>query len=155
MMSAPCIVRRALPSDLAAILAVEQASTEAPHWGETVWRALLITNAEDYPTRASFVAEGSIGPLGFVVVSCASGIAELESVAVAVSERRQGIARALCAEAMAWSQNKRAQAIELEVRASSIGARALYSSLGFTQCGTRRGYYRDPTEDAVLMSAPL
>jgi ribosomal-protein-alanine N-acetyltransferase len=57
---------------------------------------------------------------------------------------------------MAWSREREAaQVIELEVRASSMSALALYSSLGFTEQGRRRGYYRDPIEDAVLMSAPL
>jgi ribosomal-protein-alanine N-acetyltransferase len=48
-----------------------------------------------------------------------------------------------------------AQVIELEVRASSVGALALYGSLGFTEQERRLRYYRNPIEDAMLMSAPL
>jgi [ribosomal protein S18]-alanine N-acetyltransferase len=41
--------------------------------------------------------------------------------------------------------------VELEVRAGSAGAIALYERLGFVAVGRRPGYYRSPVEDAVLM----
>lgn len=148
-------VRRALSTDVEAICAIEQACAEVPHWSEAVWRGVLAENVGSEPERVSFVAEGSGGAVGFVIVSCACGVAELESVAVGEAARRQGAGRALCSEAMAWSREREAQVIELEVRASSMSALALYSSLGFTEQGRRRWYYRDPIEDAVLMSAPL
>jgi ribosomal-protein-alanine N-acetyltransferase len=40
----------------------------------------------------------------------------------------------------------------LEVRAGNREALALYESLGFRRVGVRRGYYRDPAEDALLMT---
>jgi ribosomal-protein-alanine N-acetyltransferase len=46
-------------------------------------------------------------------------------------------------------------ALELEVRAGSIGAIALYSSVGFVVAGRRRDYYREPVEDALLMRLDL
>lgn len=148
-------MRRALPADVDAIVAIEQACAEAPHWSEAVWNAVLSEEEGSEPVRVGFVSEGSGGVVGFVVVSCACGVAELESVAVAEAARRRGVARTLCTEAMAWSRGRAAQVIELEVRASSVDALALYGSLGFAERGRRRGYYRDPTEDAVLMSASL
>jgi ribosomal-protein-alanine N-acetyltransferase len=45
--------------------------------------------------------------------------------------------------------------MELEVRISNRAAIALYERAGFVQDGRRRGYYRDPEEDAVLMGLPL
>jgi ribosomal-protein-alanine N-acetyltransferase len=155
MMIAAWSVRRAVSTDVEAIFAIEQACAEAPHWSDVVWRGALAENEGADPVRVSFVAEGSGGIVGFVVVSCACGVAELESLAVGEAARRQGMGRSLCSEAMAWSRGRAAQVIELEVRASSVGALALYGSLGFTEQGRRKGYYRDPTEDAVLMSAPL
>ena len=41
--------------------------------------------------------------------------------------------------------------MELEVRAGSVGAIALYKRLGLVAVGRRPGYYRSPMEDAVLM----
>ncbi len=69
--------------------------------------------------------------------------------------RRKGIGKALCQQVMDWSRYAGASELELEVRASSDGALALYRSLGFVEQGRRRDYYRNPTEDAVLMAVPL
>lgn len=156
MKAAEWIVRRAAPEDLELILALEVACAEAPHWSEAVWSALL-SEEEGCGgiVRASFVAEGNDGIVGFLVASCAGGVAEIETVAVGASMRRQGVGKALCIAAMDWARGIAARGIELEVRASSRGALALYRSLGFGELGMRRGYYRDPVEDAVLMSAPL
>jgi [ribosomal protein S18]-alanine N-acetyltransferase len=41
--------------------------------------------------------------------------------------------------------------LDLEVREGNEGAIALYRGLGFGVVGRRRGYYREPVEDAVLM----
>ena len=155
MRAADWIVRRALPTDLASIVAIERECAEAPHWSEAVWLAVLAEEEGSEPARESFVSEGSDGVVGFAVVSCSCGVAELESVAVAERVRREGVGRALCGAAMEWAQRRAAEMIELEVRASSMGALALYCSLGFRETGVRRGYYRDPVEDAVLMSASL
>jgi ribosomal-protein-alanine N-acetyltransferase len=45
--------------------------------------------------------------------------------------------------------------MELEVRASSAGAIALYTGLGFVEAGRRPGYYAEPKDDAVLMRLEL
>jgi ribosomal-protein-alanine N-acetyltransferase len=98
-----------------------------------------------------FVAEVEGSVVGFVVVSCAAGVAEVESVAVMGSVRRQGVGRALCVAAMEWARGRGAERMELEVRASGEAALGLYRALGFVEVGRRRGYYRGPVEDAVLM----
>ena len=148
-------VRRAAAADLASIVAIERACAEGPHWSEAVWVALLAEEEGNEQARVSFVSEGRDGVAGFAVVSCSCGVAELESVAVAERVRREGVGRALCRAAMEWAQSRAAEVIELEVRASSMGSLALYRSLGFAEMGVRRRYYRDPLEDAVLMSASL
>jgi ribosomal-protein-alanine N-acetyltransferase len=56
---------------------------------------------------------------------------------------------------LAWAQRQGARRMELEVRISNRAAIALYERAGFVQDGRRRGYYRDPEEDAVLMGLPL
>jgi ribosomal-protein-alanine N-acetyltransferase len=43
----------------------------------------------------------------------------------------------------------------LEVRASNLIAQALYARLGFRIIGRRRGYYAEPPEDALVMSASI
>jgi ribosomal-protein-alanine N-acetyltransferase len=52
---------------------------------------------------------------------------------------------------VAWCVGRGAGEVELEVRAGSAGAIALYERRGFVAVGRRPGYYRSPVEDAVLM----
>ena len=68
--------------------------------------------------------------------------------------RRMGVGRALCEAVIDWCKGQSA-ALELEVRAGSEGAIALYEGLGFVVTGRRGGYYREPAEDAVLMHLDL
>jgi ribosomal-protein-alanine N-acetyltransferase len=46
-------------------------------------------------------------------------------------------------------------AVDLEVRASNDPALKLYRGMGFSLVGRRDGYYRNPTEDAVLLTRSL
>ncbi len=152
-------IRRALPADLPAIVAVEQACPEAPHWSHESWLAALAQVEGAHPARAVWVAAGEIGGglgiVGVAVASCAGELSELESIAVSPLARRQGIGKALMRVAMDWAWGRGARSMELEVRASSDGPLALYRSLGFAEQGRRRAYYRNPVEDAVLMAAAL
>jgi len=93
--------------------------------------------------------------VGFAVGAAAGICGELESVVVDVGWRRGGIGRALCAAVVEWCRGRGADAVELEVRAGSGGAIALYGELGFVEMGRRRGYYREPEADAVLMRLEL
>ncbi|MGA7159254.1 MAG: ribosomal protein S18-alanine N-acetyltransferase [Acidobacteriaceae bacterium] len=155
-MTASCwSIRHALTSDTPAILHIEQACPEAPHWSEASWREVLANKENQQPARAAFVAEDPTGVLGFAVATCTKDLSELETVAVSPPARRQGIGQALIQAAAEWSRKRGAMSMELEVRASSHGAQSLYRSLGFVEQGIRRGYYRDPSEDAVLMAANL
>jgi ribosomal protein S18 acetylase RimI-like enzyme len=145
-------VRGAGAADVEALLRVQGECVGAPVWSEGVWRRLL---AGKGVVRVVLVAEREAGVVGFVVVSCAVGVAEVESVAVLPAVRRQGVGRELCVAAMEWARVQGAQRMELEVRDSSAAPLGLYRALGFVEQGRRAGYYRDPVEDALLLTAAL
>ena len=109
--------------------------------------------------RCLFVAEKDNSLAGFAVGLLHPGasdrIAELESVVVSVNFRRAGIGRALCRAVLDWAHTHGATEAVLEVRAGSAAAIALYASLGFTLTARRPRYYRDPSDDALLMRLPL
>jgi ribosomal-protein-alanine N-acetyltransferase len=90
-----------------------------------------------------------------VILLAAERVGELESVAVDETARRRGVGRSLCEAVVDWSRGQGAMEIELEVRAGSEGAIALYAGLGFVVVGRRGSYYRNPDEDAVLMQLKL
>jgi [ribosomal protein S18]-alanine N-acetyltransferase len=101
------------------------------------------------------MAESANECVGFGVVGLAADVAEIESLAVSADWRRQGIARLLCAHLLNWARARHATQASLEVRLTNIPARALYESLGFEKNAVRRGYYRDPEEDALVMTMVL
>jgi [ribosomal protein S18]-alanine N-acetyltransferase len=149
-MTLPAIqLRPATPADLAAILALERATENAPHWPPAAYAAIL----ESQNTRCLFVAEIAAAIAGFAVghMNRTETIAELETVAVAASTRRTGIGRALCTAVIDWSREQGATSIILEVRANSAAAIALYAKLGFIPEGRRPHYYRDPDDDALIL----
>jgi [ribosomal protein S18]-alanine N-acetyltransferase len=146
-------VRAAGVGDLAGVLLLERATVEAPHWGEAEYRAAL--DDEGTVRRCLMVAEVKGRLVGFAVGKVAAGVGELESIAVADEERRRGVGRTLCTAVMEWCRAQGAGAMELEVRAGSGGAIGLYEGLGFVAVGRRRGYYREPVEDALLMQREL
>jgi len=151
-------VRLACAADLDDVIRLERVTAEAPHWGESEYAAMLVP-ALGAVRRCLFVAETEGELMGFAVgkvVGVGLGsLSELESVAVVASVRRAGVGRMLCAAVIAWCRAQGAAAIELEVRAGSAGAIALYSGLGFVVEGRRPGYYREPADDALLMRLDL
>jgi ribosomal-protein-alanine N-acetyltransferase len=146
------VYRQAGVDDVAELMRLSATCDGAPQWSEAAWRAAVA--AKD-GQRGVWVAERDAAMLGFAVAVCSEDFAELESVAVMAAQRRQGVGRELCGHAMQWAAARGARTMQLEVRASGAGARALYASLGFAEQGRRRAYYRAPVEDAVLMTVRL
>jgi ribosomal-protein-alanine N-acetyltransferase len=146
------VYRRAEREDTAELMRLSAVCGGAPQWSEAVWGDAV---AGEPGQRVVWVVERDARTVGFAVAARVGEIAELESVAVMAEERRRGVGRELCWGAMRWAAEQGARMMELEVRASSEGARALYAAVGFVEQGRRRGYYRAPVEDAVLMTARL
>lgn len=151
-------LRPATTDDIGQIIALEQAVPTAPHWSVSEYEACLA--ADTMPRRLLLVAEANGLIIGFIagkVLPLGAGeppheaLAEIESVAVSPSLRRQRTGTLLCRAMLDWFHAQDASEVHLEVRSSSAGAIALYRSLGFQQQGLRRAYYRDPVEDAVAM----
>ncbi len=149
------VLRPGRVADVGAVLALERATAEAPHWGDGEYLAIVSPAKQDEVIRRCvFVIEAEGGLLGFGVgsVLVADRRGEIESLAVAAGDRRKGAGRSLCAAVVEWCWEQGAERVELEVRAGSVGAIALYQELGFVKKGQRFAYYSRPVEDAVLMS---
>lgn len=119
-------------------------------WGESQ----LLSELES-PAARLFVAEGEGGILGFAVFQLAAGEASLYALNVDPAARRKGVGAALLAGALAALKAEGADQCFLEVRAANAPALALYRRLGFASAGVRRGFYRDPPDDAVVMTLTL
>ena len=97
--------------------------------------------------------EGRTPPrvLGFSVFNQVDEEAELWNIAVAPQYQRQGVAKALLRETCRRLSAAGAQRLFLEVRGSNTPAIELYHSLGFTLLASRKDYYQNPGEDALVM----
>jgi tRNA threonylcarbamoyladenosine biosynthesis protein TsaB len=75
----------------------------------------------------------------------------IHDVAVDPAFRRRGAAKALLERVLAEARASGATSATLEVRRSNAAAVALYEKLGFMTEAVRPAYYRDPTEDALIL----
>ena len=141
------IGRATSPEELAAVADLQRRSF-ANAWGAEAirWEFDHSQVARLYTARTS---DGS------VVAYCACWLVfdelHINSVAVAESARRQGLARRVLDYVLEDAVRAGARSATLEVRQSNEAARALYEGLGFRVEGVRRNYYQNPREDALIL----
>ncbi len=96
------------------------------------------------------------GELAAYLIGCGvAGECEILRIAVRPSFRRRGFGRKLMEHFLNGRKAKGDLTVFLEVRASNTSALSLYESCGFSSYTVRHNYYRNPTEDAVMMSLDL
>jgi len=134
-----------LAGDLSAVAAIE-AQTRGP------WSAAQLAAELARPGGWQYVARLEEKVVGYLCGHSVAGEAEILKLAVATSCRRQGVATQLMTHAMAGLAAQRVSRIFLELRAGNQPARLLYEKFGFGLSGERKGYYRDPPENALLMA---
>jgi ribosomal-protein-alanine N-acetyltransferase len=144
-----CRLRPATRADLPELAALERGVFTDP------WTIEQLGAAMDWPGAIALVAEDAGAIVGYVLGRLIVDEAEILSIATRVERRREGIGRRLLDAVMAALTQRGAQAVWLEVRMSNGAAREMYQSAGFAAAGVRRGYYRLPTEDALVLRREL
>lgn len=91
------------------------------------------------------------GLVGYSVLQLVAGEMHLHNLAIDVEARRQGLARFLLRETLAWGEAAGAFEVFLEVRQTNWPAVALYREAGFEVVSLRRAYYNQPREDALVL----
>lgn len=145
-MASPCRLRPTDSTDLPALVALERAAFSDPWTAEQLAEAIA-----DEVAVALVLEEGPGEVIGSVLARVIADEAEVLTIAVAPSHRRRGLGRQLLDAAVAAATARGATTVWLEVRASNRAARAMYASAGFVAAGVRRGYYRRPPEDAIVL----
>jgi len=129
----------------AAVIARIEADAASTRWSTASVRETL-----EHAATRGWVVYREDEVVGHLLTRIAGPTAEVLTLAILPSARRQGRAVALLGAAEAtWRQSGVEDAF-LEVRRSNDAARALYQQLGWEEIGSRPGYYSDG-EDAVLM----
>ena len=137
----------ASPADIEAIIAVEQASFTNP-WTRDMYLAELENRGVSFFYVARDEARRIVGFCAFWRVL---DELHINNLAVLPEARRGGVASALLTRVLAEGAKMGARRATLEVRRSNDIARGLYERFGFSVAGVRRGYYSQPTEDALVL----
>ncbi len=136
------------PSDDLARLAVLHAACFSDAWDARAIGKLL----------AAAGAFGFASASGFILVRAATDEAEILTLAVTPTARRNGLGIALVTGAANHAQLLGAAALFLEAAITNAAALALYKRLGFTEVGRRKGYYASrgaKPQDAVVLRSNL
>jgi len=142
-------IRKLARSDVPAVFAILQESPEAAAWSQ---ESLLQLASAD---PAAWVVELNGVLVGFLIGRIVADEFEILNMAISRAHRRRRIGSKLLESALEFSRLAGSARAYLEVRASNGPALALYKRHGFGESGRRAQYYRDPVEDAVLLSICL
>lgn len=86
---------------------------------------------------------------GVCALQCASGEGSLNTITLLPQHRGMGIGKALLQFALDCCP---AHSFYLEVRSQNVVAIGLYRTLGFIPVGTRKNFYNNPVDDAIIMN---
>ncbi len=111
-------------------------------------------------TYATGLFEIEIAKIGDEIVAYAGIYSVLDdafiaNIATKEGFRGRGFGRMVTEKAIANAKNRDCRTLSLEVRKSNSVAISLYESLGFLNMGVRKGFYKKPTEDALIMTLTL
>jgi len=143
------VVRPLRVADLPAVVAIERASFLSP-WSEEM---LAEEIAQHQGVSLAAARPGDV-VAAYVLCRLYGDMWHVLSLAVAPKERRRGAGRLLMERFLALADTTGVPAT-LEVRPSNHAAVGLYEQIGFEIAGTRRGYYGDTGEDALMMTRPV
>lgn len=153
---AGCVITPMNEHDLLEVVEIEE-TTGLSQWGWEAYRAEL-----EKPEAVMLVARrnaprGQTGRRlsGYIAARINGEELHVNNLGVWPDSRRRGVGGALLGAALELAARCGAVEAVLEVRASNLPAQAMYERFGFAVVGQRRNYYREPVEDAKVMTRRL
>ncbi len=138
-----------MPADESHLSQLPEVEREA---GLAVWQHADYRSFLADPAAVSRVAVSPRGVEGFCLARGAADAAEILKLAVRPCRQGEGLGRRLIAALLEAGTARGWSEWSLEVRPSNRRARRFYGGLGFREVGRRRGYYRQPPEDALVLA---
>ena len=150
-------IRKALHDDVPAIVSLAK-NSKLSDWPQSDYEAEVLRKESIF--LASFDDMQQLE--GFVVGRLVPGNdqmdsveAEIYNIAVQAENRRRGIGSHLVNAFFDVCRTHGVRKVRLEVRAENISAQKFYEKHGFTVEFIRKGYYRNPVGDAIIMRTTL
>jgi len=142
------ILRSMQKEDVKQIMEIESVSFGSHHWTEHSFISEMNNPLGSYFTAIDKKKQKVIGYCGFWLI-CDE--AHITTIAVHPDYRQNKIGELLLQKMINTGYSKMAKWFTLEVRASNIAAQGLYTKYDFKSLGTRKKYYQDNDEDALIM----
>ena len=134
--------------DIDAIVRVENACFSTPWSIDAIKHEICENKLADFMIACD--EENNI--IGYIGIWTLLDECQINKIAVMPEKRKIGIGKAILNHVLELTRDMGVKSWYLEVRESNTAAQALYRSAGFSSVGTRKNYYINPVEDAVLMS---
>ena len=137
--------RRSVPKDATGIARLEE-EIFSDAWSYRDVQDLICTEG-----GMCFTAVDGDEVIAYVIGRLIAPEGEIYRVAVTPSRRQRGIGYRLLDYAVKTSKGQGLERLFLEVRSKNVPAINLYRAYGFKEIGTRKNYYKDPQDDAIVM----
>ncbi len=128
---------------------------QAGFQGESPWSIDHLLNTITAKNALIFLARYEGENAGFIAATQTPFEIDIFFVVVAAVYKKKKVGTQLFEHLLEYARTKNIEAITLETRISNLPALALYEKVGFQRVGTRKAYYSQPIEDAVVMKHEL
>ena len=133
--------------DVESVIAIEEKAYGKHHWAKSSFYDEMSNNLARYYTAKT--KDGEI--VGYAGTWHIIDEGHITTIAVKNEYLRNHIGEALIQKIIQDCYSEGIKYLTLEVRVSNIPAIKLYEKYGFQSLGTRKGYYQDNDEDALIM----
>lgn len=134
-------------SDIENVLKIEEQAYGEHHWSKDSFFGELSNDLAHY--YCAFDNHNNL--LGYAGFWMVIDEAHITTIAITPEMKRKKIGEALLNQILTDCYKNLIKYITLEVRVSNISAINLYEKYGFKSLGTRKGYYQNNNEDALIM----
>ena len=138
-------IRRARPDDSTGIELLEGLCFPDPWSKKDIFSYICSESGMCF----TVIEDGKV--IGYLIGRIIAPEGEIYRIAIHPDRRCRGIGYRLMSYALKTERGRGLETGFLEVRSKNAPALFLYESYGFERIGERKGYYKNPDDDAVLM----
>ena len=140
-------ITRMTKDDIDDVVAIEAEAYGEHHWSKSSFYEELNNNLAKY-----YIAKTSTGEtVAYAGTWQIIDEGHITTIAVRKDYMRKHIGEAIIVKILEDCYKEGIKYLTLEVRVSNTAAIGLYTKYGFNSLGTRKGYYQDNNEDALIM----
>ena len=140
-------IEKMTAEDIPYIIEIEAEAYGEHHWSKSAFYDEMNNNLAKYYVAKTLAGE----VVGYAGTWHIIDEGHITTISVKKSHLRKHIGEAIIIKILEDCYKNEIKYLTLEVRVSNAPAIALYTKYGFNSLGTRKGYYQDNNEDALIM----